>query len=120
MVKLLFKRSESFLDFGEIEHPAELRIYRPLDMHLDAKAMPVHPPAFVAGWNIGEPVSCFDMEFLEYFHHCLLPNPYQLVRLHAEPPLWVLQTVSDCELRVYVALRAVHRLQEKMPEFEIL
>jgi hypothetical protein len=45
-------------------------------------------------------------------------EPNELVRLNAEPPLRVLQTVVDRELRITRDIRPVHRLQEKMLERE--
>src|SRR2546430_13939385 len=45
-----------------------------------------------------------------------LRQPHHLVHLHAQPPLWMRQTVLDCKLRVPLPVRAIHGLQIEMAE----
>src|SRR5215207_5786068 len=47
-----------------------------------------------------------------------LRNAEKLMRLQAQSPARMRQTIGECGARVRLALRAVHRLQEKLPKRE--
>src|SRR5215469_2398781 len=47
-------------------------------------------------------------------------NAQQFVRLQAEPPLRMLQAIAQGEFGVFLAARAIHRLQEEVLKVQVL
>ena len=47
-------------------------------------------------------------------------DAHKFVLLKAHAPTWVLETISDCQLRIMDKLRTVHRLEEEVLEPEML
>src|ERR1700722_19044379 len=51
-----------------------------------------------------------------WLHHLKIPsvlslsNSHELVGLKTQAPLWIIETVAECLIRVRLATRAVHRL----------
>src|SRR5258708_15833 len=69
MVDPLFNRRKGSLNVRKIHHPAQRRIHRPLNIDLNLKAVPMHPPTLVPIWNIRQPMRRLDRKLLEDLHH---------------------------------------------------
>lgn len=68
VIELLVQRLERGLEVGEVADPANGFIYLAAQMDLHAEGMAVQPSASVAGWNIGQLVSCLEAKFFEDLH----------------------------------------------------
>ena len=68
MIQPLEHRGKGLADVGEIADPAELRIYRSFQMHLDLEGVPMQARALVTLRHMGQTMGGFDAEFLEDLH----------------------------------------------------
>ena len=114
MVDLILNGLKGGLHVCEIEYPSQTGINGAGDVNFNAKAMPVHPPAFMPGGNIRQPMGCLDRKFLEYLHHLSLRNPQELVDLKAQAPFRMVETVAHRQISVCNAVGPVHRLKKEM------
>src|SRR5688572_8585397 len=68
VVERVEQRRERRLDVGEVDDPAELRVDRTLDVHVDAERMPVHARALVPCRHVRKAVGRLDLEGLVQSH----------------------------------------------------
>ena len=122
MVELVVERREGRFDVGEIHHHAAIRRafrFNEFTLKRDLQHIPMAVQITALAAVIGNAVTRIEFEFSGNRQHGKSGNVQILVGLHRQAPLRMAFAPVDRELRVEIARRAVHRLDEEILEVEL-